>query len=154
MEIGKKVVNLWKYNDTPMSKKTTTGHKRRIHSAPHDHTTLRDWRLGRTPAPRRRRMSNYAINLAFLETYARESGYALSPRQLATMARRFTRWEVRNVFCHKNGYEDFRDQVICLDYDELLEMYVEETVHPAVRPPWQSPGNYAYFQSEVMGQMA
>lgn len=99
-------------------------------------------------------MSNYAINLAFLETYARENGYALSPRQLASMARRFTRWEVRNVFCHKNGYEDFRDQVICLDYDELLEMYVEETVHPAVRPPWQSPGNYAYFQSEVMGQMA
>lgn len=48
----------------------------------------------------------------------------------------------------------FRDQVIWLDYDELLEMYVEETVHPAVRPPWQSPGNYAYFQSEVMGQMA
>lgn len=33
-------------------------------------------------------------------------------------------------------------------------MYVEETVHPAVRPPWQSPGNYAYFQSEVMGQIA
>lgn len=97
-------------------------------------------------------MSNYAINLAFLETYARESGYVLSPRQLASMARRFTRWEVRNVFCHKNGYEDFRDQVICLDYDELLEMYVEETVHPAVRPPWQSPGNYAYFQSEVMGK--
>lgn len=31
-------------------------------------------------------------------------------------------------------------------------MYVEETVHPAVRPPWQSPGNYAYFQSEVMGK--
>lgn len=135
-----------------MSKKTTTGHKRRIHSAPHGHTTLRDWRLGRTPAPRRRRMSNYAINLAFLETYARENGYALSPRQLASMARRFTRWEVRNVFCHKNGYEDFRVQVICLDYDELLEMYVEETVHPAVRPPWQSPGNYAYFQSEVMGK--
>lgn len=98
-------------------------HKRRTHSAPHGHTTLRDWRLGRTPAPRRRRMSNYAINLAFLETYARE-----------------------------NGYEDFRNQVICLDYDELLEMYVEETVHPAVRPPWQRPGNYAYFQSEVMGK--
>ena len=97
-------------------------------------------------------MSNYAINLAFLETYVRESGYALSPQQLASMARRFTRWEVRNVFCHKNGYEDFRDQVIFIDYDELLEMYVEETVHPAVRPPWQSPGNYAYFQSEVMGQ--
>lgn len=84
-------------------------------------------------------MSNYAINLAFLETYARENGYALSPRQLASMARRFTRWEVRNVFCHKNGYEDFRDQVICLDYDELLEMYVEETVHPAVRPPMAKP---------------
>lgn len=84
-------------------------------------------------------MSNYAINLAFLETYARESGYALSPRQLASMARRFTRWEVRNVFCHKNGYEDFRDQIICLDYDELLEMYVEETVHPAVRPPMAKP---------------
>lgn len=62
-----------------MSKKTTAGHGRRIHSAPHGHTTLQDWRLGRTPAPRRRRMSNYAINLAFLETYARENGYALSP---------------------------------------------------------------------------
>lgn len=129
-------------------------HKRRTHSAPHSYTTLRDWRLGRTPAPRKRWMSNYAINLAFLETYVRESGYALSPRQLASMARRFTRWEARNVFCHKNGYEDFRDQVIFIDYDELLEMYVEETIHPAVRPPWQSPGNYAYFQSEVMGQMA
>ena len=46
-------------------------HKRRTHSAPHGHTTLQDWRLGRTPAPRRRRMSNYAINLAFLETYVR-----------------------------------------------------------------------------------
>ena len=54
-------------------------HKRRIHSAPHGYTTLRDWRLGRTPAPRRRSMSNYAINLAFLEAYVRESGYALSP---------------------------------------------------------------------------
>ena len=32
-------------------------------------------------------MSNYAINLAFLETYARESGYPISPRQLASMAR-------------------------------------------------------------------
>lgn len=79
-------------------------------------------------------MSNYAINLAFLETYVRESGYALSPQQLASMARRFTRWEARNVFCHKNGYEDFRDQVICLDYNELLEMYVEETVHPRSGP--------------------
>lgn len=128
-------------------------HKRRTHSAPPSYTTLRDWRLGRIPAPRRRWMSNYAINLAFLETYVRESGYALSPRQLASMARRFTRWEARNVFCHKNGYEDFRDQVIFIDYDELLEMYVEETVHPAVMPPWQSPDNYAYFQSEVMGQM-
>lgn len=55
-----------------MSKKTTTGHGRRPHSAPHGHTTLQDWRLGRTPAPRRRRMSNYAINLAFLETYVRD----------------------------------------------------------------------------------
>lgn len=67
-----------------MSKKTTAGHGRRIHSAPHGHTTLQDWRLGRTPAPRKRRMSNYAINLAFLETYARENGYALSPQQLAS----------------------------------------------------------------------
>lgn len=55
-----------------MSKKTTTGHGKRIHSAPHNHTTLRDWRLGRIPAPRRRWMSNYAINLAFLETYVRD----------------------------------------------------------------------------------
>ena len=60
-------------------------HKRRIHSAPHGHTTLRDWRLGRTPAPRRRRMSNYAINLAFLETYARENGYGLDGASLHAM---------------------------------------------------------------------
>lgn len=131
-----------------------TMHKRRIHSTPLRRSTLQDKRRrNRALALRRRQESNYAINLAFLETYVRESGYALSPRQLASMARRFTRWEVRNVFCHKNGYEDFRDQVIFIDYDELLEMYVEETVHPAVRPPWQSPGNYAYFQSEVMGQI-
>ena len=137
-----------------MSKKTTTGHKRRIHSAPHGHTTLRDWRLGRTPRATQAEDEQLRHQPRLSRDLRPENGYALSPRQLASMARRFTRWEVRNVFCHKNGYEDFRDQVICLDYDELLEMYVEETVHPAVRPPWQSPGNYAYFQSEVMGQMA
>ncbi len=135
-------------------KTKTTFWQRRSHSTPLRRSTLQDKRRrNRALALRRRQESNYAINLAFLETYVRESGYALSPQQLASMARRFTRWEARNVFCHKNGYEDFRDQVICLDYNELLEMYVEETVHPAVRPPWQSPGNYAYFQSEVMGQI-
>ena len=107
-------------------KTKTTFWQRRSHSTPLRCSTLQDKRRrNRALALRRRQESNYAINLAFLETYARE-----------------------------NGYEDFRDQVICLDYDELLEMYVEETVHPAVRPPWQSPGNYAYFQSEVMGQIA
>lgn len=97
--------------------------------------------------------SNYLTNLVFLKEYNKDNGIHLSACQLKDMARRFSAWEEEHVYSLENGYEDFRDKVIWMDYDEILEMYMEEVAHPTVKPSWQSDANHTYFKNRILPQI-
>lgn len=97
--------------------------------------------------------NNYQTNLCFLKKYNTENGTSLSASLLSDMAHRFSSWEEKYVLCHEKGYEDFRENVVWLDYDEILEMLIEETVHPSVNPPWQSASNYSFFKNNILPQI-
>ena len=40
-----------------------------------------------------------------------------------------------------------------MDYDEILEMYMEEVAHPSVKPSWQSDANHTYFKNRILPQI-
>ena len=97
--------------------------------------------------------SNYQMNLSFLKKYNTENETSLSENLLKDIARRFYSWEEKHVFCHESSYEYFRENVIWLDYDEILEMCIEHIAHPSEKPPWQTNANYAYFKNKILPQM-
>ena len=88
-----------------------------------------------------------------MKTYNEENNYRLDIRLLIEKAHLFSAWEEKHVFCFEAGYESFRNNVIWLDYDEILEMYIENIVHPSIKPSWQSDFNYSYFKSNVLPQI-
>lgn len=57
------------------------------------------------------------------------------------------------VYSLEDGYEEFREKVIGLDYDEILEMYIENLVHPFEMPHWQKKKNYLYFKDKILPQI-
>lgn len=101
----------------------------------------------------RNQKSNYQINLHFLKKYNTENGTNLSASLLENMAYQFSSWEEEHVCSLENGYEHFRNEVIWLDYDEILEMYIENIAHPSIKPSWQSDSNYSFFKNNILPQM-
>lgn len=104
-------------------------------------------------ARKENRKSYFDMNLSFLKEYNEENNLGTTDSKLREMAYRFTSWESVYVYSFKNGYEDFRDKVIELDYDEILEMYMENEVHPSVMPSWQSKRNYSFFIEKILPQL-
>lgn len=113
--------------------------------------TLQDKRRVRNaslPFGKKRDRSNYQTNLHFLEEYNEENHCALGSQLLAEMALLFSAWEEKHVFCLENRYQDFG-----LDYDEILEMYIENVAHPYIKPYWQSDSNYLFFKNNILPQI-
>ena len=96
--------------------------------------------------------SNYQTNLHFLKEYNDENDYNIDSQLLVKMAHLFTAWEERYVFCLEEKYQDFHN-VGDMDYDEILEMYIEDVIHPSIKPYWQSDSNYSYFKNKIMQQI-
>lgn len=119
---------------------------------PH-HTTLKDKRKESKYTSSFRKKRNFNINLHFLEKYNEEYGKGLDICVITDMAHLFSAWEDKYVFSLENGYENFRDNVIGMDYDEMLEMYIEYVVQPSVKPYWQSDSNYSYFKTKIIPQI-
>ena len=90
-------------------------------------------------ARKERRKSNFDINVSFLRKYNLENELGLEDAALREIAHKFTLWENRFVFS--------------LDYDEILEMYIENTAHPSVKSFWQSENNYSFFVDEILPQI-
>lgn len=104
-------------------------------------------------ARRERRKSYFSMNLSFLKEYNEENNLGTTDSRLREMAYRFTSWEKLYVHSLENGYEDFREKVIELDYDEILELYIENEVHPSVMPSWQSEEKYSFFREKILSQL-
>lgn len=104
-------------------------------------------------ARKERRKSNFDINASFLREYKLENGLEIEDDTLKEMAYKFSSWEKHFVFSLNSGYEEFREKVICLDYDEILEMYIENVVHPLVKPYWQTEYNYSFFTNRILPQI-
>lgn len=104
-------------------------------------------------ARRERRKSNFDINVSFLREYKLENGLEIEDDVLKEMAYKFSSWEKHFVFSRNLGYEEFREKIICLDYDEILEMYIENLVHPLVKPYWQTENNYSFFTNRILPQI-
>lgn len=100
-----------------------------------------------------RRKSNFETNVSFLRKYNLENGLEIEDDTLKGMAYKFSLWEKHFVFSFDSGYEEFREKVIWLDYDEILEMYIEDLVRPLVKPYWQNEYNYSFFTSCILPQI-
>lgn len=106
------------------------------------------------PARNERMKSDFDINISFLRKYNIENGLGLEDVVLREIAHKFTLLEKHFVFSLDSGYEEFREKVISLDYDEILEMYIENTAHPSVKSFWQSENNYSFFVDEILPQIS
>lgn len=104
-------------------------------------------------ARKERRINNFDINVSFLREYKLENELKIEDDLLKEMAYKFSLWEKHFVSTFNSGYEEFREKVIWLDYDEILEMYIENTVHPLVKPYWQTENNYSFFTNRILPQI-
>lgn len=100
-----------------------------------------------------RRISNFDINVSLLREYKFENGLEIEDDALRKMAYKFSLWEKQFAFSFNSGYEEFRENVAWLDYDEILEMYIENSVHPLVKPYWQTEDNYSFFTNRILPQI-
>lgn len=96
---------------------------------------------------------NYEVNLHFLMESSNESNLKANGHLLRTLAYRFSLWEERNVFTLENRYETFREEIVSLDYDEILEMYLISVVHPDRKESYWDDGCYEYFRENLFEQI-
>ena len=96
---------------------------------------------------------NFEVNLHFLMESNKESGLKANGNLLRTLAYRFSLWEENYVFALENGYETFRKNVIWLDYDEILEMYLKSVVCPNLKEPYWDDDCYQYFRENILPQI-
>ena len=68
------------------------------------------------------------MNLHFLLESNKENDLKANGNLLRTLAYRFSLWEERNVFTLENRYETFREEIVSLDYDEILEIIVLNSI--------------------------
>ena len=104
-------------------------------------------------ARKERRKTNYEINYSYLRQFNLENNLGIEDVKLREMAYRFHLWEKHFVFSFSSGYEEFRDKVIWLDYDEILEMCMEITVHPTAKQYWRKDEIHSYFIDTILPQM-
>lgn len=96
---------------------------------------------------------NYEVNLHFLLESNKESDLKANGHLLRTLAYRFSLWEERNVFTLENRYETFREEIVSLDYDEILEMYLLTIVHPDMKESYWDDACYKFFRENLFEQI-
>ena len=96
---------------------------------------------------------NLEANLDFLRESNKENHLKANGNLLRKLAYRFSLWEENYVFALENGYETFRKNVIWLDYDEILEMYLKSVVCPNLKEPYWDDDCYQYFRENILPQI-
>ena len=96
---------------------------------------------------------NFEVNLHFLMESNKESGLKANGNLLRTLAYRFSLWEENNVFSLENRYETFREEIVSLDYDEILEMYLLTVVHPDMKESYWDDACYKFFRENLSEQI-
>ena len=74
--------------------------------------------------------NNLEVNLDFLRESNKENHLKANSNLLRKLAYRFSLWEENYVFALEDRYDTFRENIIELDYDEMLEMYLMTVVRP------------------------
>ena len=96
---------------------------------------------------------NFEVNLGFLRESNKENHLKAKGNLLRKLAYRFSLWEENYVFALEGGYETFRENVIWLDYDEMLEMYFMAVVRPNQKVAYWDDACYKYFQKNILMQI-
>ena len=96
---------------------------------------------------------NFEVNLNFLRESNKENQLKANGNLLRKLAYRFSLWEENYVFALEDGYDSFRENVIGLDYDEILEMYLMSVVRPYQKVPYWDDLYYEYFQEAILIQI-
>ena len=69
-------------------------------------------------------MSNLQINYNYASSYINDSSIKLSKFEIENLLNKFTKWEGKYVYSLPNGYQDYRENVVWLDYNEIIEAYI------------------------------
>lgn len=96
---------------------------------------------------------NFETNLGFLRESNKERHLKTNGNLLRKLAYLFSLWEENYVFALENGYETFRENIIWLDYDEILEMYLTETVRPNQKETYWNDDCHRYFRENIFEQI-
>ncbi len=96
---------------------------------------------------------NFDANLKFLREYNKEEHLKANGNLLRKLAYRFSLWEERYVFTLENRYETFRENVVWLDYDEILEMYLKAVTRPNQKETYWDNDCYRYFRKIILMQI-
>ena len=95
---------------------------------------------------------NLEANLDFLRESNKENHLKANGNLLRKLAYRFSLWEENYVFVLEDRYDTFRENIIGLDYDEMLEMYLMTVVRPNQKAYWDD-DCYKYFRENVLEQI-
>lgn len=97
--------------------------------------------------------NNFDANLKFLREYDEEEHLNANDDLLRKLAYLFSLWEERYVFTLENRYETFRENVVWLDYDEILEMYLKAVIRPNQIETYWDHDCYRYFREIILMQI-
>lgn len=96
---------------------------------------------------------NLEVNLDFLRESNKENHLKANGNLLRKLAYRFSLWEENYVFALEDRYDTFRENVIGLDYDEMLEMYLMTVIRPNQEAAYWDDDCYKYFQENILAQI-
>lgn len=96
---------------------------------------------------------NLEVNLDFLRESNKENHLKANGNLLRKLAYRFSLWEENYVFALEDRYDTFRENIIELDYDEMLEMYLMTVVRPNQKVAYWDDDCYKYFLENIFVQI-
>ena len=96
---------------------------------------------------------NLETNLDFLRESNKENHLKANGNLLRKLAYRFSLWEENYVFVLEDRYDTFRENIIGLDYDEMLEMYLMTVVRPTQKVAYWDDDCYKYFRENILEQI-
>lgn len=97
--------------------------------------------------------NNLEVNLDFLRASNKENHLKANGNLLRKLAYRFSLWEENYVFALEDRYDTFRENIIGLDYDEMLEMYLMTVVRPNQEVAYWNDDCYKYFRENILEQI-
>ena len=96
---------------------------------------------------------NLEANLDFLRESNKENHLKANGNLLRKLAYRFSLWEENYVFVLEDRYDTFRENIIGLDYDEMLEMYLMTVVRPNQKVAYWDDDCYKCFRENILEQI-